>query len=88
MVQSRAYLGALLAALPSVRAGFNASSTQNIAVYWGELNGLSRLQLPINTSCTGQNSANQETSQQRLSTYCASKLNIDLDKFMKANKYL
>lgn len=49
MVQSRAYLGALLTALPSVRAGFNASSTQNIAVYWGELNGLSRLQLPINT---------------------------------------
>lgn len=38
MVQSLVYLGALLAALPSARAGFNASSTQNIAVYWGELN--------------------------------------------------
>lgn len=38
MVQSLVYLGALLAALPSARAEFNASSTQNIAVYWGELN--------------------------------------------------
>ncbi|KAL6885669.1 glycoside hydrolase family 18 protein [Trichoderma evansii] len=58
MVQSLAYLGALLAALPLARAGFNASSTQNIAVYWG------------------QNSANQATSQQRLSTYCA---NAEID---------
>lgn len=38
MVQSLVYLGALLAALPSARAGFNVSSTQNIAVYWGEPN--------------------------------------------------
>ncbi|PON21914.1 glycosylhydrolase family 18-1 [Trichoderma gamsii] len=36
MVQSSVYLGALLAALPSAYAGFNASSTQNIAVYWGQ----------------------------------------------------
>ncbi|KAM0486158.1 hypothetical protein ACHAPX_000860 [Trichoderma viride] len=46
-------LASALALVPSVFAGWNVNSKQNIAVYWG------------------QNSANQQSTQQRLSTYCS-----------------
>jgi chitinase len=55
MVQSSIYLGALLAALPSVRAGFNASSTQNIAVYWGQNSAnQANSQLRLSTYCASK----------------------------------
>ncbi|KAH8651279.1 chitinase [Xylariales sp. PMI_506] len=49
---SWAAVAAMLASAPRVLAGFSATSSSNLAVYWG------------------QNSANTETSQQRLSYYC------------------
>lgn len=65
-------LASLLALVPSALAGWNVNSKQNIAVYWGKYFSMksSYLGKSISNMRIGQNSANSQSTQQRLSFYC------------------
>jgi hypothetical protein len=77
---SQLAVGIFAAGLPLVKAGFSASSTKNVAVYWGKSVHVPCLCVTLaNKSQPGQNSYNQASGpyvQERLSYYCQSKPNV------------